>query len=106
MGYYPMGSTQSHPDSVKRSTNFLLFHSAHSSVSLRDIIAISLQKKNMINKQTKYSTKGTPQIWFLAKVGNLDQQGGGLTESQVFIEIVQNQICLVTVWKCDETHDT
>ena len=54
-----------------------------------------------------YPTRGSLQIKYLAKIGNFDQQGGGgLTESQVFIEIVQNQICLVTVWKCDESHTT
>ena len=31
---------------------------------------------------------------------------GGLTESQLVGEIIQNQICLGTVQKCDETHTT
>ena len=41
------------------------------------------------------------------KGGLLDQQGGGgLTESQLFVKFFQNQICLGTVHKCDETHTT
>ena len=32
--------------------------------------------------------------------------GGGLTQSQLFIKIDQNLICLGTVHKCDETHST
>merc|ERR1711947_47752 len=34
------------------------------------------------------------------------QGGGGLTESQLFVKFFQNQICLGTVHKCDETHTT
>ena len=33
-------------------------------------------------------------------------RGGGLTESQLFVKFFQNQICLGTVHKCDETHTT
>ena len=32
--------------------------------------------------------------------------GRGLTESQLFVKFFQNQICLGTVHKCDETHTT
>ena len=42
------------------------------------------------------------------KLGLFDQPegGGGLTESQLFVKFFQNQICLGTVHKCDETHTT
>ena len=40
------------------------------------------------------------------KFGLLDQTGGGLTESQLFVKFFKNQICLGTVHKCDETHTT
>ena len=33
-------------------------------------------------------------------------QPSGLTKSQLFIEIAQNQICIETVEKCEETHTT
>ena len=33
-------------------------------------------------------------------------RGGGLAQSQLFIKIGQNLICLGTVHKCDETHST
>ena len=38
--------------------------------------------------------KGGPQNAFSEKVGHLAQQGAGLTEAQVFVEIFQKQICL------------
>ena len=42
----------------------------------------------------------------MAKVGILFQTGGGLTLSQVFVDIFQNQIyvCLVNVQRCDKRH--
>ena len=50
--------------------------------------------------------KGSRPIIFLGKLGILSQQGGGLAQSQLFIKIAQNLICLGTVHKCDETHST
>ena len=50
--------------------------------------------------------KGSRPIIFLGKLGILSQQGGGSRQSQLFIKIAQNLICLGTVHKCDETHST
>ena len=57
--------------------------------------------------QNKEFVLGEPSKKKTEKVGLLDQQGGGgLTESQLFVKFFQNQICLGTVHKCDETHTT
>ena len=53
----------------------------------------------VVEVQFLINTLGEPSKKKLAKVGLLAQPGGGggLTEAQVFVEIVQNQICLGTV---------
>ena len=68
------------------------------------------------NKQTN-KTNAIQQNWFqfrgAVRKKNFGQtwdfvptRGGGLTQSQLFIKIDQNLICLGTVHKCDETHST
>ena len=50
---------------------------------------------------------GEPSKKFWANLGFCPNEGGGGSrQSQLFIKIAQNLICLGTVHKCDETYST
>ena len=51
--------------------------------------------------------RGAVQTFFWVNLGFCPNEGGGGSrQSQLFIKIAQNLICLGTVHKCDETHST
>ena len=57
-------------------------------------------------KENLPSLRGAVQKNFWANLGFWPNEGGGSRQSQLFIKIAQNLICLGTVHKCDETHST
>ena len=51
--------------------------------------------------------RGAVQTFFWVNLAFCPNEGGGGSrQSQLFIKIAQNLICLGTVHKCDETHST
>ena len=50
--------------------------------------------------------RGAPEIFPLTNLVFWTNQGGGLTESQLFCKIVKTKLTFVNGQKCDETHNT
>ena len=73
----------------ERIHNTLLYSDNLSNVALYNNLRGAIKKKK------------NGKIWSFGP-----NRGGGLTESQLFVKFFQNQICLGTVHKCDETHTT
>ena len=76
------------------ATNAFKLCTTKETTVLESKVQVSISHKGSLKKKTE-------------TFGLLDQTGGGgLTESQLFVKFFQNQICLGTVHKCDETHTT
>ena len=68
-----------------------------------------LIEKGLLTKEelAALMVRGAVQTFFWVNLGFCPNEGGGGSrQSQLFIKIAQNLICLGTVHKCDETHST
>ena len=56
--------------------------------------------------KSKNIVRGDSEIFTLKNLVFWTNQGGGLTEDQLFCKIVKTKLTFVNGQKCDETHNT